>query len=781
MIGRKESLILVSGVAFGIVIAVGLIAVAQVLSPGTGVIPFPGVNGNGDAMPASQGIGQFSSIEDVKEFILSHTESGQKAVVPTVQATVSTGPTTPAQLGPGVRTWRYELDTATFKPDEYIVTVSGIQRSVTASALFNLLAGSSGAVATQQVIQVPVSQWSGSDDLFITIDPIGDHYVGDKFAITGTTNLPAAEDEMLVEVVTSSFAPTQKTQSGEFSGSTGTIHAAGGGGGGSFSSWSSVRTPVPTAAPTPAADREYSTTNIQVKEVDEADIVKTDGTYIYVVSGNALHIVLAYPAESAEVVSTTGFSGTPVSLYLYDDKVALICRDYREPEFWRCEPGRCTGSPGIGDKTIIYIFSVEDPADPVLEREVEIDGRYTDSRMIGEWLYFLTTSPADPYSDDLAFPEVRDGEDGTFTPIAYSLEGEDEAFAFTTIGSVSLGSDAPVRAKTFLVGTAGTVYVSPTTLYFGVHSAGEPSMLRHVDEQGREVGENGDKTAIYSFSLQDGAIRFKAAGSADGKLLNQYSMDEYGGNLRLATTVTEYDSWRTMLSSTVTVLDNRLSPLGTVEGIAPDERIYAARFMGDRLYLVTFRETDPFFVIDLSDPARPSLAGELKLPGFSNYLHPYDATHIIGVGKTANFGAVKLSLFDVSDITKPGLVDSVELGEAGSSSEVLNDPKAFLFDKEKDILVLPVELAGTYRTLQPSGNYYGGREVWGGAYVFSVDPDRGFSLTGKVKHYDERSGYQVPVKRALYIEDTLYTLSPRVIYMSDLGDGVSYLNDVNLV
>jgi inhibitor of cysteine peptidase len=782
MIGRKESIILVSGVAIGIVIAIGLLAFIQVLSPGTGTLPLPDLSGNGDIMPLSQGIGQLPSGEDVRIFILSHmeteTQSGPEMVPITIQGTP------PVSLGDGVRTWSYTVDAATFKPDEYIVVVTGIEHSVTATALFNVIAGPPGTQTVQQVIRVPVSQSGDNQEMFITIDPIGTHYVGEKFAITGTTNLPPGEDEMLVEVMSSSFAPTTKTQSGEFSGSTGTVHASSGGTG-----WASSgdiwQTPVPTVAPTmvptTSADREYSTTNVQVKEVDEADIVKTDGTYIYVVSGNALSIVRAYPAESADVVSTTGFSGTPISLYLYGDKVALICRDYRPPEYWRCEPGRCYGPSGNGEKTVIYIFSVKDRSLLTLEREVEIDGGYTDSRMIGQWLYFLTSTPVDPYSSDITFPVVRDGEAGTFTPVAYSLEGTDKAFAFTTIGSVGLDTDVPVRAKTFLVGTAGTVYVSPTTLYFGVHSMGESSPLRHVDAQGREVGGTTDRTAIYSFALQDGAIRFTSAGKVDGTLLNQYAMDEYQGNLRLGTTVTDYGyTGRSTLSSSVSVLDNRLNLIGSVAGIAPGERIYATRFMGDRLYLVTFMQTDPFFVVDLSDPVHPALAGELKLPGFSNYLHPYDATHIIGVGKTANFGAVKLSLFDVSDISKPGLVDSVELGEAGSSSEVLNDPKAFLFDKEKDILVLPVELAGIYRTNPAGNNYYGTREVWGGAYVFSVDPNRGFSLKGTVKHYDEHSGDQVPVKRALYIEDTLYTISPRVIYMSDLGNGVSYLNNVKL-
>ncbi len=765
-IGR-DFLLVAAGVATGIVIAVVLIAGLQVLSPGTGVLPVPGLPGSGDAMPLTEGIGQLLTGDDVRTFINSHTAT----VTETGMVSLPVSP--PVQTG--VRSWRYEVDTSTFRPDEYIVSVSAITHDVRATALFNLLAGTPGTVVTQQVIQVPPGQESPTGGYFIRIDPIGDRYAGETFAITGTTSLPAGDDEMLVEVVSASFAPTQKTQSGEFSGSTGTIRTSGGGAGaGGYFASAPVPTPVPTLAP---VDRAFSTTNVQVRNVDEADIVKTDGTFIYVVSGREFHIVRAYPAETAKVVSTTAFGGNPLSLYLYGDRAALICRDDRTPDYWRCEPGRCWDSRVTGDKTVVYIFSVKDPSSPELEREVVIDGEYTDSRMIGEWLYFLTSSPVNEYSGDISFPKIRDGGEDAFAPAAYSLEGRDKAFAFTTIGSVPLNSGSPVRAKTFLVGTAGTVYVSPTHLYFGVHSYGEPSPLRHVDAQGREVGENTDRTDIYSFSLSDGAIRFEAHGAVDGTLLNQYAMDEYEGNLRLATTVTESGSRSSETSSAVTVLDRQLRELGSVKEIAPGERIYATRFIGEKLYMVTFRETDPFFVIDLSDPAEPALTGKLKLPGFSNYLHPYDDSHIIGVGKTSASGAVKLSLFDVSDLADPRLVDSVELGGSGSSSEVLIDPMAFLFDKEKDILVLPLYLTGQYRetNVKGFGNFWG---VWGGAYVFSVDPDRGFSLRGQVKHYDQYSVDQTPVKRALYIEDTLYTISERSIYMSDLVHEIRYLNKV---
>jgi len=771
---KRDGILVVAGVALGIIIAVILIAGLNVLSPGTGILPVPGIPGSDDIMPVSEGITRLVSTEDVRGFIANHTEEYEGTVVGMVPVTVPTTPT--AQTGEGVRAWRYNVDTTGFSPGEYIVRVSSITRSITASAVFNLYAESSDTSSIPRLIHFSIPLGSDTDSFFITIDPVRDHLVGETFTITGSTNLPLGNDEMLVEVVSSSFAPTAKTQTGEFSGSTGTIRTSGGGGGGGGGAYYA---PVPTSVPTLAPmilplEREYSQTNVQVRDVDEADIVKTDGTNIFVVSGNALHIVQAYPVDSAMVLSTTGFSGKPIALYLHGDKIALICRDDRTPAYWTCRPGQCRQSPAVGEKTVLYIFSVKDPVSPTLEREVGIDGEYTNSRLIGDWLYFLTANPVDRYDPDFTFPEIRDGDNMTFTPTAYSIEGKDKAFAFTTIGSVSLNSDAAVKANSFLIGTAGTVYVSPDNLYLGIHSTGMPSPLRHVDAEGREVGGSSDRTEIYSFSLEDGAIRFSAHGTVDGKLLNQYAMDEYMGNLRLATTVTNSGSMSPATSSAVTVLDNRLAPIGQVSDIAPGERIYATRFMGERLYMVTFVETDPFFVVDLADPHNPSLVGKLKLPGFSNYLHPYDSSHIIGVGKTSTWGSVKLSLFDVGDITNPSLIDSVVLGESGSNSEVLNDPKAFLFDKEKDILVIPLHLSGNIQGTQNNWR------VWGGAYVFSIDPSRGFSLKGTVTHYDDTSPDRSPVKRALYIEDTLYTISQVGIIMSDISRNMQYLNKVTL-
>jgi uncharacterized secreted protein with C-terminal beta-propeller domain len=221
-----------------------------------------------------------------------------------------------------------------------------------------------------------------------------------------------------------------------------------------------------------------------------------------------------------------------------------------------------------------------------------------------------------------------------------------------------------------------------------------------------------------------------------------------------------------------------MATIGTLPDIAPGERIYAARFMGDRLYLVTFRQTDPFFVIGLADPKHPVILGELKLPGFSNYLHPYDPDHIIGIGKESASGSLKIALFDVSDVNNPVLKDSETIGEGYGTSPVLDDPKAFLFDREKDLLVLPVHLeTHTYCPVKgpcTPANY------WGGAYVYGIKPETGFVLKGKVQHYSNSySPYQSDVRRSLYINDTLYTMSDAKIVMSNLRLSLVQVNQVD--
>jgi uncharacterized secreted protein with C-terminal beta-propeller domain len=671
----------------------------------------------------------------------------------------------------GARGFSYDVDTSTFKPDEYIVSAQAVVQDATGTALFNVLASRSSQ--TGFVTRTLIPRTPGTDGFYITINPISDKVVGDRFTITGSTNLPA-DAEILVQVYSSSFKPTQKSQSGEFSGATGTIKTS------SYSLLMPVATPVPTmaavhtAAPTPvpttagiSIDREYSKTNVQVQEVDEADIIKTDGTNIYVVTGSCMHILKAYPATDAKILSTLRFAGHPSALYASGDRVVLIATHTWTRPIAACTPGACNRYPGSTQRTLIYVFSVKDPQDPQLVRELDIDGTYTSSRMIGSQLYFITSTSIPYQLDDMELPTIHDDHGGITTPPVYGFNTTDQAFAFSTIGSLDVAGMSPVPAKSFIVGTAGTVYVSPARLYIAVP---DRAMVR---------GSRSSSTTIHSFTIDNGKISYAAGGKIDGTLLSQYSLDEYDGNLRVATTITT-SSWQLNAGSysRVTVLDKNLVVLGTLPDIAPGERIYAARFMGDRLYLVTFRQTDPFFVIGLADPRHPVILGKLKLPGFSNYLHPYDPDHIIGIGKESQSGPLKMALFDVSDVNNPVLKDSQTLGGSYSMSPVLDDPKAFLFDREKNLLVLPVQLQ-TPKSCPAKGactpaNY------WGGAYVYGIKPDTGFVLKGTVRHYSSSySSSQSQVKRSLYIEDTLYTMSDAKIVMSDLTGSLVQINEVD--
>ena len=755
MIRKKVILLVLAGLILGIAAVFVVMSAFPVQQPGTVSTP-PAIQPvvQQKITPGAEEPQQFTSLEEARVFLMSHTVSADAPVLlEEGQNPVATPGVTSGAVNQSVphttRSWQFDVDTTTFKPDEYIVTVDAILQDVSATALFTVLEPSPGVTASQSQGTRPVPL---TDDHYLTIDPIGDHYRGDTFTITGHTNL-AAEDEMLVQVYSSSFRPTQKSQSGEFSGATGTVKV---------SSVSRTVTAASSASsPGPDGERKYSTTTVQIKDVDEADIVKTDGKYIYVVSGNRFHILNAYPAGNASVIATMQFSGVPLSLYLDGDRLVLVSSESQPRGFIYCSPKKCGSTIPSATKTHLYVFSAKDPVHPALVRDLVLDGSYKDSRMIGSMLYFVTNNNVDISTDTVVFPGMYDSRRGSSVPPVYHFNSRDREFSLTTVGAVDVMADDPVKAKTFLIGSAGTVYVSLEKLYIAISGQGDDRIPA--------------ATTVYSFALDNGRLTYTAHGVVDGTLLNQFSMDEYGGNLRVATTLDTGNGRMNSQYSEVSVLDGQLRLIGSVSNIAKNEKIYAARFMGERLYLVTFRETDPLFVIDLSDPRNPAVLGELQIPGFSSYLHPYDATHLIGVGKESTRGGLKLALFDVGDVNNPQLVGEKILGGSGSDSEVLRDHKAFLFDKEKNLLVLPVHIVedpSSYRSVRP---------VWGGAYVFGVDVHRGFTEKGTVVHYRESGSTSTnAVKRAFFIEDVLYTFASNKIVMSDLKNDTSLLGEVEL-
>jgi uncharacterized secreted protein with C-terminal beta-propeller domain len=378
-------------------------------------------------------------------------------------------------------------------------------------------------------------------------------------------------------------------------------------------------------------------------------------------------------------------------------------------------------------------------------------------------------------------------------------------------------------SRSIVIGSAQNVYASTNNLY-----------VASTDWSGGFYKAEGyNMTALYKFTLADGKIAYSGNGNVPGTVLNQYSMDESGSYFRLATTKEDYAWGKT--SNAVYVLDKDMKQVGSIDDIAPGESIYSARFMGNRAYLVTFQHIDPLFVIDLKEPNAPRILGKLKIPGYSTYLHPYDENHIMGFGNEVDASidadkvhsadavyytavqGMKLGMFDVTDVSHPKEMFKEVIGDRGTTSELLSNPKALLFDKATGLLAFPVtvfEIPGgpdcyknTYSTCNetagacrkicvPSSCSFDnglqictadcdgpkscvnstdtyGKPTFDGAYVYNVNLTDGFKLKGKVSHYnaDEQAkmttdGYtdwQKTIQRAIYIGENLYTISPSMV------------------
>jgi hypothetical protein len=324
----------------------------------------------------------------------------------------------------------------------------------------------------------------------------------------------------------------------------------------------------------------------------------------------------------------------------------------------------------------------------------------------------------------------------------------------------------------------------------------EQGMEQRTTEFFRRLAKETEKTVIHRIRIKDNKIQYQAQGEVPGRVLNQFSMDEYQGRFRIATTTGEAWGGTEQAANHLYVLDEELKIVGRLEDLAPGESIFSARFMGNRAYLVTFRKTDPLFVIDLKNPSKPRLLGKLKIPGYSDYLHPYDEGHLIGIGKEAVeakegdfswYQGVKVALFDVMDPEKPKELATYQIGDRGTDSYVLQDHKAFLFNRSKNLMVIPILLAEVDEEKYPQGvsPSTSGDYSWQGAYVFDIS-QRGINLRGQVTHLDrdeitDKSGlyFSSPasIKRSLFMDDTLYTVSDLMVKMNDLVS----LDEVNRV
>jgi len=516
---------------------------------------------------------------------------------------------------------------------------------------------------------------------------------------------------------------------------------------------------------------EYSTTNIQVAGVDEADIVKTDGEYLYVVSGSYIYILRAYPANQAVLLSKIEFNETyGAQIYVNDNKLAVIGNTY--PILYTYAESTTEGlfvPPYIyNDKMFVKVYDITNRANPVLSRTVIVNGTLSGSRMIGDYVYAVVNQPVTQSSSneigiEVMLPTISGDYVREVQPneIHY-IDAPDISYRLTTIVAVNIMNNAQEPTyEPFLTGYSTTMYVSLNNMYLVV-----PNTTRwFILENGNEPKE---ETLIYRIKLDQEKIVVMTEGAVSGYVLNQFSMDEYNGFFRIATTV-----WTNGNSTnSLYILDTNLNVVGKLEDLAPGETIYSTRFMGDRCYLVTFRQIDPFFVIDVASPTQPKVLGYLKIPGFSGYLHPYDENHIIGIGKQDS--NLKLSLFDVTDVTAPTETAKYIIESQYSDSPVLYEHKAFLFDKTKQLLALPVS---TNMFLIRDGN----SGYWQGAYIFDLSLEQGFTLEGTITHQNvaNQIEYNLNINRILYIDNVLYTISNNKVKMNDL-ESLGPLNEINL-
>jgi inhibitor of cysteine peptidase len=524
---------------------------------------------------------------------------------------------------------------------------------------------------------------------------------------------------------------------------------------------------------------DYSGTNIQVEGVDEADMVKTDGEFIYLASGKRVVIVKAFPPGEAAVVATIDLDRAASDLFINGDKLVVISSAGTVFFYW--------GPIGILPPeeyeltTHIWVYDVSDRSSPILDRTVSVDGYYTSSRMIGDFVYAITGQQAILNITEPILPTIRSGNytcEVEATDIWYA-NNTDSYYGYTNIVGIDVQDpESEITHETYLMGSSCTLYVSMDNIYLTA-----PGWVQD-EVSGWET------TKIFKINVDEESITYVAEGVVPGRVLNQFSMDEHDGYFRIATTSGQVSRSGSGTSNNVYVLNASLGVAGSLEGLAPGEDIYSARFMGRRCYLVTFKKVDPLFVIDLADPEDPMVLGKLKIPGYSDYLHPYDENTLIGVGKETEeaeegdfawYQGVKISLFDVSDVSDPKELAKFEIGDRGTDSPALYNHKAFLFSRAKNLLVIPVLEAriddGDYSGDVPPNAY--GEYVYQGAYVFHVSREQGIDLRGRVTHIDDpqdflKSGYwfesELSVERSLYIDDVLYTISGRMIKMNDLSD-----------
>ncbi len=504
---------------------------------------------------------------------------------------------------------------------------------------------------------------------------------------------------------------------------------------------------------------DFSTTTEQVEGVAEADIVKTDGDYIYYINDTTLSIFAA-DGENSVMVSQTKLSDTIAKdlygeMFIKDDRLILLKTNYYK-----------------GDESfvLITIYDISDPAAPKKVTESCQEGWYNSSRMVGDYIYLISNC-------SINISEIKKDDPTTFVPVTetngvceavpadsiYRYEEEEYTSQYTVIGAFNY-KDGTLSDTASLLGGTDNIYCSQGNI-----------ILADTDYNSYDSSEEGsysqNNTIVSRLEIKQGQIEYKATGEVEGTLENQFYIDEHNGYFRFVTTVNTIETKKSSFDNTddmvvvyevdntyarLTVLDSELKTVGEIKDLAKGERVYSVRFMGDIAYFVTFRQTDPLFSVDLSDPENPKVLGELKIPGFSEYMYPYGDGLLLGFGMDANEQTgrttyLKLSMFDV---TNPANVteDDKTVIDGYAYSPALSDHKAMLVSSDKNL----IGFAAT-------DNYENIKYL---IYRYTGD---GFERVAALTIKDEYNYYAMTDVRGLFVSDSFYVVSESVLRIYDVN------------
>ena len=499
-----------------------------------------------------------------------------------------------------------------------------------------------------------------------------------------------------------------------------------------------------------AASGSYSRTNVQVDGVDESDLVKTDGRTLFVAERNKVHLIDTLPSLSNTTYVEIGSSAnvTIQGLYLHEDHLAVIYSVFElsSGPAGSSNPGEDISLsyyiyPYHSSRTCIQIFDVSDPYNPTKVLLGGITGHPISSRMVGSVVYLITEQSV-LSGGDIIVPQVLSDhgtEDVASTSICYDPACPSVS-SFVNVLALDV-VDGSRSNLTALAGPSSVCYMSATSLYLTMPRWEGASSSLFTTAQGSLT------TTIYRIAVDGTRMTLSAQGSVEGAPLNQFALDEKDGRLRMATT-----SHGEETDNQVHILDMTLREVGSLEGIAAGESIYSTRYLDDRLYMVTFRQVDPLFIIDLSEDD-PVVMGELKVPGASTYLQMVE-NGLLGIG--FENGSVKVSLYNVSDPENMREIDTY-LVEGYSYSAAQYDHRAVLYDAAWNLLVIPV----TFNPYSGGAEYWTYERPWSVGLVLEVG-ETGIDQIGAITHKD------ATVTRSLYIGDVLYTISDTTVKANSL-------------